>query len=119
MPREAVREDVELADNVDQKKSQSAGLSCNGVPRWLWTFSLMVAMFAIGIALAMLGPTLGDLTNHFEIDITTVGALFMFRAVGNVVAALSCGILLEKIQNKALILLVPLLGACCGAFTIP
>lgn len=119
MPCEAGREDMELADNVVPKTSQSVGTSCSGVPRVLWTSSLIVAMFAIGIALAMLGPTLGDLTNHFEIDITTAGALFTFRALGNAVGALSCGILLEKVQNRAIVFLVPLLGACCGAFAIP
>jgi len=113
------RGDVELADGADQKKLEAVSTSCNAFPRLLWTVSLIVAMFAIGIALAMLGPTLGDLKDHFEIDLTTAGALFTFRAVGNALGALSCGIILEKTQNRAIVFFVPLLGACAGAFVIP
>lgn len=85
----------------------------------LWTVVLNMTMVGIGIALAMLGPTLLRLTDHLDVTLATAGSLFTFRASGYLSGALASGWLLDRLSNPAAIFLVPLCCACAGCCGIP
>jgi FHS family Na+ dependent glucose MFS transporter 1 len=118
-PRNATQNEGLASTGITETKTRAGPVSCGGVPQIAWTVCLFAAMFAIGVALAMLGPTLEDLRLHFDVDLTVASSLFTFRAAGYFIGALACGTLLEHTPNKAMVFFVPLAGACCGSLAIP
>lgn len=89
------------------------------VPRLLWTITLNAAMLGIGMALALLGPTLVDIAANLHMPFAAVGLLFSFRSVGYLVGSLICGTLMDSFENVAAIFLAPLAAACASAVLIP
>jgi len=87
--------------------------------RLSWTVTLDLAMFGIGMALAMLGPTLMDVSNQIEVDFVTAGSIFSFRASGYLIGAWACGPLLDNFSNPALVFFLALCLATSGAFAVP
>mmetsp|Transcript_26463 Transcript_26463/g.45956 ORF Transcript_26463/g.45956 Transcript_26463/m.45956 type:complete len:450 (+) Transcript_26463:93-1442(+) len=89
------------------------------VPRLLWTMSLNAAMLGIGMALALLGPTLVGIAANLQMPFAAAGALFSFRSVGYLVGSLLCGVLMDNCNNVAAVFLAPLAAACASACLIP
>lgn len=88
-------------------------------PRLLWTATLHVSTFGIGIVLAMLGPTLIGLAEQMGVSFATASTLFTARAFGYLAGALVCGELLDRLRNQAVVFLMPCLCACAGALVLP
>lgn len=86
--------------------------------RWAWTLTLWWSIAGVGVALAMLGPTLEELAGRLELPLNIAGSLFTVRAAGYMLGAVACGYLLPHCR-AALLFAVPLLVACAGAVAIP
>jgi len=114
-------------DRMEEGKSgaESASSDSNELERLSdlhrlsWTVFINLGMLGIGVALAMLGPTLIPFSEQLHTSLAETSALFTFRASGYLVGALVCGKLLDTTGNPAFVLLLPLAGTCAGSFAFP
>jgi fucose permease len=51
------------------------------------------------------GVLIPSLQMHYGVDKTTIGLLFLVQSVGYLVAAFSCGLLVDKLGNRRFLLL--------------
>eukprot|EP00930_Biecheleria_cincta_P086381 TRINITY_DN75682_c0_g1_i1.p1 TRINITY_DN75682_c0_g1~~TRINITY_DN75682_c0_g1_i1.p1 ORF type:complete len:432 (+),score=58.28 TRINITY_DN75682_c0_g1_i1:37-1332(+) len=87
--------------------------------RVAWTVTIDLAMIGVGVALAMLGPTLADVAEQVQLDFVAAGSIFTFRASGYLLGASICGPMLDNSSNPAVVFMVPLVMATVGAFAVP
>eukprot|EP00928_Gymnodinium_smaydae_P040688 TRINITY_DN27572_c0_g2_i2.p1 TRINITY_DN27572_c0_g2~~TRINITY_DN27572_c0_g2_i2.p1 ORF type:complete len:378 (+),score=21.09 TRINITY_DN27572_c0_g2_i2:62-1135(+) len=107
-----------LLSGTDGKHANSAQEEITNVMRWMWTMTLYAAITSVGVALAMLGPTLLGLTDSLQISATAGSAFFSVRAFGYFLGATFGGPMLDRSTNPALILLVGTAVTAAGAAAV-
>lgn len=106
-----------LREGLLPKANSAAAISLPW--RLAWTLVLWLAILGIGVALAMLGPTLDELATQLALPTAAAGTIFTFRAFGYFLGAVWCGEVLHRFTNAAAVFVGPLFIACGGAVAIP
>lgn len=107
----------QLGDGLLSKEAPVAALP--PFWRWAWTLTFWWAVFALGVALAMLGPTLDELAQQLGLETGAAGSLFTFRAFGYLLGAVGCSDLIKRFPSAAVAFAVPNLVTFVGALVIP
>jgi len=84
-----------------------------------WTILLFWGILAIGIDLAMLGPTLQELANQLDLSLALAGSLFTWRATGYLVGSVWCGDLMHRFKNAGILFAIPMAICAIGVFFLP
>ncbi|XP_076129266.1 sodium-dependent glucose transporter 1 isoform X1 [Alosa pseudoharengus] len=105
----------------DSVKIISGGRGANdpGVcGRWMITLTLCASFLGLGMCISVLGPTLGDLANNVNKNISNISYIFVGRSVGYIGGSLLGGILFDC-MNPHLLLGFSMLVTAFGMIAIP
>ncbi|XP_048855145.1 sodium-dependent glucose transporter 1-like [Brienomyrus brachyistius] len=98
---------------------QGTGAGSSGdCKRWMVTLSLCVSFFGLGMAVSVLGPTLGDLATNVEQNISNISYIFVGRSGGYMLGSMLAGILFDIINHQLLLGFSMALTAF-GMLTVP